>query len=219
SDRSRAAAGAGVAVRGPADHLAARQPRVTGAGRGCAHGAPRARLDRASFDGRRTVRERRAGRPPTEPGGMTMDDPGLFDLTGRIAVVTGAGGGLGTAICAGLAAYGADVALLDVDGEALRESAAGVERAGRRALALETDASIEEAVEGAFEEIDRTFGKVDILVNLAFIPLFAAPHELSVGDWEKALRINLTSYFLCVKQAAQRMIAQGKGGAIMNMCS
>jgi NAD(P)-dependent dehydrogenase (short-subunit alcohol dehydrogenase family) len=150
---------------------------------------------------------------------MTMDEAGLFDLTGRIAIVTGAGGGLGTAICAGLASHGADVALLDVDGEALRESAAGVERAGRRALALETDISIEEAVEEAFEEIDRTFGKVDILVNLAFIPLFAAPHELSVGDWEKALRINLTSYFLCAKQAAQRMIAQGKGGAIMNMCS
>ncbi|MEP6893768.1 MAG: SDR family oxidoreductase, partial [Gaiellaceae bacterium] len=128
-----------------------------------------------------------------------MEVSGLFDLTDRVAVVTGAGGGLGTAICAGLAAHGADVALLDVNGEALRESAAGVERAGRRAVAFETDVSAEDAVEGAFDEIDRTFGKVDILVNLAFVPIFGPPHELSLADWEKALRINLTSYFLCAQ--------------------
>jgi NAD(P)-dependent dehydrogenase (short-subunit alcohol dehydrogenase family) len=148
-----------------------------------------------------------------------MDPMGLFDLTDRVAVVTGAGGGLGTAICAGLAAHGADVALLDVSPEPLRESAAGVEGAGRQALALETDVSDGAAVEQAFDQVDRTFGKVDILVNLAFTPIFGAPHELSLADWETALRINLTSYFLCAQQAARRMIAQGTGGAIMNMCS
>jgi NAD(P)-dependent dehydrogenase (short-subunit alcohol dehydrogenase family) len=148
-----------------------------------------------------------------------MEATDLFDLTGRVAVVTGAGGGLGTAICAGLAAHGADVALLDVNGEALRDSTAGVERTSRRALALETDVSDEDAAEQAFAEIDRTFGKVDILVNLAFTPIFGPPHELSLADWERALRINLTSYFLCAQQSARRMIAQGKGGTIMNMCS
>jgi NAD(P)-dependent dehydrogenase (short-subunit alcohol dehydrogenase family) len=148
-----------------------------------------------------------------------MDPSDLFDLTNRVAVVTGAGGGLGTAICAGLAAYGADVALLDVNAEALRESAAGVEKAGRRALALETDVSDEEAVGHGFAEIDRTFGKVDILVNLAFTPTFGTPHEIPLADWERALRINLTSYLLCAQQAARRMIAQGTGGAVMNMCS
>jgi NAD(P)-dependent dehydrogenase (short-subunit alcohol dehydrogenase family) len=81
------------------------------------------------------------------------------------------------------------------------------------------DASEPDAVERAFAEVDRTFGKVDILVNLAFTPTFGAPHELSLAEWEKALRINLTSYFLCSRQAAQRMIAQGTGGTIMNMCS
>src|SRR5438132_14354612 len=115
-----------------------------------------------------------------------MDAGALFDLTDRVAVVTGAGGGLGTAICGGLAASGADVALLDVNAEALEESAAGVHRTGRRALALETDVSDEEAVEAAFAEIDRAFGKVDILVNLAFRPIFGAPHELSLADWETA---------------------------------
>jgi NAD(P)-dependent dehydrogenase (short-subunit alcohol dehydrogenase family) len=152
-----------------------------------------------------------------EPGGGIVNS--LFDLTDRVAVVTGAGGGLGSAICAGLAAYGADVALLEVNAETLHESALGVEKTGRRALALETDVSDEEAVERAFAAVDETFGKVDILVNLAYTPTLGAPHELSLTDWEKAIRINLTSYFLCAREASRRMIARGQGGAIMNMCS
>jgi NAD(P)-dependent dehydrogenase (short-subunit alcohol dehydrogenase family) len=143
----------------------------------------------------------------------------LFDLSDRVAVVTGAGGGLGTAICAGLAAHGADVGLIDIEPTTLRASADGVERAGRRALVLETDASDEGAVTAAFARIDETFGKVDILVNLAYTPTFGKPEELSLDDWEKAFRINVTSYFLCCREAGRRMIAQGRGGAIMNMCS
>jgi len=148
-----------------------------------------------------------------------MDHAKLFDLTDRVAVVTGAGGGLGTAICAGLAAHGADVALLDVNHETLLEAVAGVEGSERRALALETDASDEAAVEEAFAQIDTSFGRVDILVNLAFTPTFGAPHELSLDDWETAWRVNVTTYFLAARQAARRMISQGSGGAIVNMSS
>ncbi len=144
---------------------------------------------------------------------------GGFDLTDRVAVVTGAGGGLGTAICGGLAAFGADVALIDIDRPALEASASGVEAQGRRALVLEGDASEEAAVDAAFARVDDSFGKVDILVNLAYTPLFGKPEELSLADWEHAFRINVTSYFLCCRQAGARMIAQGRGGAIMNMCS
>lgn len=143
----------------------------------------------------------------------------LFDLTDRVAVVTGAAGGLGTAICEGLAAHGADLALIDIDHKALSTSAAGAQRQGRRALALECDASDEVAVEEAFAQVHETFGRLDILVNLAYTPTFGNPEELSLADWEKALRINLTSYFLCCRQAGRQMIAQGHGGAIMNMCS
>lgn len=144
---------------------------------------------------------------------------GLFDLSGRVAVVTGAGGGLGTAICAGLASCGADLALIDVDEGVLAASAAGVENEGRRALVLNGDASDESFVGGAFERVEDAFGKVDILVNLAYTPTFGKPEELSMDDWEKAFRINVTSYFLCCREAGRRMIAQGSGGAIMNMCS
>ena len=143
----------------------------------------------------------------------------IFDIGGRVAVVSGAGGGLGTAICAGLAAFGADVALIDVDRASLEASAAGVEGQGRRALAIEADASSEVEVADAFARVDETFGRVDILVNLAYVPLFARPEELSLADWERAFRINVTSYFLCSKQSGTRMIAQGRGGAIVNMCS
>jgi NAD(P)-dependent dehydrogenase (short-subunit alcohol dehydrogenase family) len=148
-----------------------------------------------------------------------MDRDPLFDLTGKVAVVSGAGGGLGTAICAGLAAHGADIALLEFNAEALEASAEGVRETGRTALPLELDVSDQAAVEAAFPEIDRTFGKVDILVNLVYTPTFGAPQDLSLADWEKAMRINVTSYFLCSQQAARRMIARGEGGAIMNMCS
>jgi len=143
----------------------------------------------------------------------------LFDLTDRVAVVTGAGGGLGTAICAGLAACGADVACIDVEPTTLAASAAGVEAQGRRALAIESDASREQDVTAAFVQVDDAFGKVDILVNLAYTPIFEKPEDLSFDDWETAFRINATSYFLCSKEAGKRMIAQGRGGAIMNMCS
>jgi NAD(P)-dependent dehydrogenase (short-subunit alcohol dehydrogenase family) len=142
-----------------------------------------------------------------------------FDITDRVAVVTGAGGGLGTAICSGLAAFGADVALIDVERERLEASAAGVEAQGRRALVLEGDASSETAVAAAFTRAEEAFGRLDILVNLAYIPLFGKPEELSLADWEHAFRINVTSYFLCCRQAGARMIAQGRGGAIVNMCS
>jgi NAD(P)-dependent dehydrogenase (short-subunit alcohol dehydrogenase family) len=143
----------------------------------------------------------------------------LFDLADRVAVVTGAGGGLGTAICAGLAASGADVALLDVNAETLAASAAGVEATGRRALRLEADASAEGDVLGAFAEIDSELGRVDILVNLAYTTVFGTPDELTLADWEQAMRINLTSYFLCAQSAGRRMIAAGRGGSIVNMCS
>ncbi len=143
----------------------------------------------------------------------------LLDLTGRVAVVTGAGGGLGTAICSGLAAYGADVALVDLDAETLGEAATGVEAEGRRSFAIEADASDEAAVDWAFAKVDEELGGVDILVNLPFVPISGPPQTLTLDDWNTAFRVNVTSYFLCCRQAAKRMIERGSGGSIMNMCS
>jgi NAD(P)-dependent dehydrogenase (short-subunit alcohol dehydrogenase family) len=143
----------------------------------------------------------------------------IFDISDRVAVVTGAGGGLGTAICAGLAQFGADVALIDVNPETLEASGSGVERHGRRALTIACDASDERAVAGAFARVDEEFGQVDILVNLAYTPLFATPENLTLDEWNEAFSINATSYFLCCREAGKRMISQRRGGSIMNMCS
>ena len=150
---------------------------------------------------------------------MAADGARLFDLSGRVAVVTGAGGGLGTAICSGLAAAGADVALVDLNAETLATAAAEVEAEGRRTLAIEADASDKAAVDTAFAKVDDAFGRVDILVNLPFVPISGPPDTLSLEDWNTAFRVNVTSYFLCCRQAARRMIEQGAGGTIMNMCS
>jgi len=150
---------------------------------------------------------------------MSTNRDALFDLTGKIVVVTGAGGGLGTAICSGLAAYGADVALVDLDAASLEKAAASVAEHGRRAAAIEADASDEAAVGRAFAKVDEELGTLDILVNLPFVPISGPPHDLSLEDWNTAFRVNVTSYFLCCKEAARRMIAAGKGGAIMNMSS
>src|SRR5262249_41575344 len=168
--------------------------------------------------GRGSVRP--AGNDPTpERSQPLIDLAKLFDLTDRVAVVTGAGGGFGTVICAGLAERGADVALVEPNEETLGTSADGVERAGRRALPLAADASDREAVAAAFRRVDAELGKVDILVNLAYTTTFGTPQDLSLDDWERAWRINVTSYFLCCREAARRMIDRAAGGAIMNMCS
>jgi NAD(P)-dependent dehydrogenase (short-subunit alcohol dehydrogenase family) len=150
---------------------------------------------------------------------MSTNHDALFDLAGKVAVVTGAGGGLGTAICSGLAAHGADLALVDLDAETLERAAASVTEQGRRAMTIEADASDEAAVDRAFAKVDEELGALDILVNLPFVPISGPPENLSLEDWNTAFRVNVTSYFLCCRQAARRMIAAGKGGAIMNMSS
>jgi NAD(P)-dependent dehydrogenase (short-subunit alcohol dehydrogenase family) len=111
------------------------------------------------------------------------------------------------------------VALIDIDSQTLAASAKGVEKDGRRALVLRSDASDEQSIERAFSQIDETFGCVDILVNLAYTPTFAKPQDISLAQWELSLKINLTSYFLSCREAGRRMIARGRGGAIVNMCS
>src|SRR6476469_2991682 len=150
---------------------------------------------------------------------MTIDNAAMFDLTSRVAVVSGAAGGLGSAICEGLAAAGADVVLLDLDADTLATAAAAVESRGRQAFPIQVDAADEAGVDAAFAQIDERFGKVDILVNLPFATISGAPQNVSLDDWNAAFRSNVTTYFLCCRQAAKRMIDSGNGGAIMNMCS
>jgi NAD(P)-dependent dehydrogenase (short-subunit alcohol dehydrogenase family) len=147
---------------------------------------------------------------------------GLFDLTGKIAVVTGAGanGGIGHAIALGLARAGCDVAVPDINEEGSCQTAQQITALGRRGLAYRCDVSRREDVVNLFTEIDRVFGRVEILVNNAFaFPSRAHPDALALEDWEKTLAVSLTGYFLCSQQAIRRMLDQGAGGSIVNISS
>ena len=146
----------------------------------------------------------------------------LFDLIGQIAIVTGAGanGGLGHAMAVGLARHGADVAVPDIDEEGSKTTAQEIEALGRKSLAMRCDVSKPEEVERLFLEVDRVWGKVDILINNAFaFPSRAHPAELTLEAWDKTLAVSLTGYFLCAQQAIRRMLKQGTGGSIVNISS
>jgi len=146
----------------------------------------------------------------------------LFDLTGQVAIVTGAGanGGLGHAMAVGLARHGADVAVPDIDEEGSKITAQEIEALGRKSLAMRCDVSRPEEVERLFLEVDRVWGKVDILINNAFaFPSRAHPAELTLEAWDKTLAVSLTGYFLCAQHAIRRMLKQGTGGSIVNISS
>lgn len=156
--------------------------------------------------------------------GVTSPPPsphqGLFDLDGRVAVVTGAASGLGHVIAAGLAAYGASVVAADVNESGLEATVSRIETADGRAVAVPCDVSKEASVAAMFARADDAFGHVDILVNDAFTPLTReAPERYPLDAWERSIRVNLTGYFLCAREAGKRMIEAGRGGSIINLSS
>jgi len=141
-----------------------------------------------------------------------------FDITGKIAVVTGAGRGLGRAMAIGLAEAGADVALV-VNRTGAEETAEAIRRLGRRAVAVQADLREEAGARRVVEETLAAFGKVDILVNNAGIirRTPAADHPLS--DWREVLDVNLHSVFLLCQQVGKHMLERGAGGKIINIAS
>lgn len=145
----------------------------------------------------------------------------LFDLSGKVAVVTGASanGGLGHIMSLAFAEYGADVVISDIDDAGAQVTAQEVREFGRRSIALHCDISIPADVENLFKEVDQQFGRVDILVNTPFaFPSRVRPHELTLENWNKTFAVCLTGFFLCSQQAIRRMLNQG-GGCILNIGS
>jgi len=143
----------------------------------------------------------------------------LFDLSGRVAVVTGAASGLGQAMAVGLAQQGAEVACADVNDDGLAETVSQIAALPRRAIAVHCDVSQPEQVEQLFAEVDRVFGRVDVLINDPYTSARAKPEDLGLADWNRVISVNLTGYFLCAQAAARRMMQQGWGGSIINMSS
>jgi glucose 1-dehydrogenase len=140
---------------------------------------------------------------------------------GKVAIVTGAARGIGRACAQKLAEEGANVALLDVEDEAGRNSAEAIgalEGAGQTAY-FHCDVGYKDQVDRVFSAVLERFGKVDILVNNAGIMRRADFLDLSEQDFDDVIRTNLKSVFLLGQITAKHMVARGEGGAIVNMSS
>lgn len=137
---------------------------------------------------------------------------------GRGALVTGAASGIGRATAERLASEGARVALLDVQAEALDETARAIAASGGEAFALPCDVASEGAVQAAVKETLARFGRLHVLCNVAGVLRFQHTHEVSLDDWNRILAVNLTGTFLTCREVLPHMLAQ-KGGAIVNMSS
>ncbi|HET6230128.1 MAG TPA: SDR family oxidoreductase [Longimicrobiaceae bacterium] len=143
----------------------------------------------------------------------------LFDLSGRVALVTGGGRGLGEQIARGLAQAGASVALASRKREACEAVAAELAEDGARTLALRLDVSSEEDVRRAFDEVEAALGPVDLLVNNAGTAWGAPAAEMTLDAWRKVMDVNSTGTFLCSREVGRRLIARGAPGAILNVAS
>ena len=143
----------------------------------------------------------------------------LFDLSGKVAIVTGGNGGIGLGIAQGLAQAGAEIVVLGRN-TAKSESAAKriQEQSGVRTLVVTADVSRAEDVERAVAETEDRFGRIDILFNNAGINIRKQPQDLSLEDWQKVLNVNLTSAFLMSKAVYPAMKKAG-GGKIVNIGS
>jgi NAD(P)-dependent dehydrogenase (short-subunit alcohol dehydrogenase family)/rhamnose utilization protein RhaD (predicted bifunctional aldolase and dehydrogenase) len=142
-------------------------------------------------------------------------------LQGRIAVVTGAGSGLGRSIAAGLSRVGAIVGLLDIDTKSAGQTQAIIKKELPQAqtIVIGCDVTKETDVNKAFETLLKKWGGLDILVNAAGIAPADPLVDMPVEKWRAALEVNLTGYFLMARAAAKIMIKQGNGGSIINISS
>ena len=154
-----------------------------------------------------------------------------FDLTGRVAVVTGGVGLLGAEFCRTLAEAGAAVAVVDLNGSASHTVAESLTSSGYKALAIRTDITQPDSVNAAVEQVISTFGRIDVLVNSAALDPKFDPDAVNRGItpgafedypldlWNSALNVNLTGMFLMTQACVKPMIEQGKRGSIINICS
>ena len=139
-------------------------------------------------------------------------------LKGKIAVVTGAAGGIGRAIAERLASEGADVGVVDLHKAAVEEVVTMVEEKGRRALGMTVDVSKKSQVETMVRDVIDKFGQIDIFFNNAGIVVVQNFLDIKEEDWDRIMEVNLKGVFLCGQAIAREMVKQ-KNGKIINTAS
>lgn len=143
----------------------------------------------------------------------------LFDLTGEVALVTGASSGLGLRFAEVLAANGARVVLVARRADRLADVKEKIEKAGGKAIAVEADVLDRDGMQKAFDAAETAFGTVTILLNNAGIAHTDRAIDLSEDTWKQVLAIDLDAVFFWSQEAARRMIAASKKGSIVNVAS
>jgi NAD(P)-dependent dehydrogenase (short-subunit alcohol dehydrogenase family) len=141
---------------------------------------------------------------------------GLYD--GKIVVVTGAGKGIGKSIAIAYAKEGARLAILDRNAGDLHLTEKLIRESGAEVFAQVVDITQPDAIVTAIEQIKKTFGKIDILINNAGLGKSKSPYELDIQDWDYVLNTNLRGTFICSREAAKVMRENG-GGSIVNIAS
>lgn len=143
----------------------------------------------------------------------------LLNLSGKSAIVTGGAMGLGYAIARRLAEAGAQVLMTDVDLEALEKAAKVLSDKGHKVKAQKANVGVEKEIESMVKSAVENFGGVDILVNNAGIYPVSAVIDMSAKEWDEVLDVNLKGTFLCCREAGRQMVAQNRGGVIINVSS
>jgi NAD(P)-dependent dehydrogenase (short-subunit alcohol dehydrogenase family) len=143
----------------------------------------------------------------------------LFDLSGKTALVTGAGRGLGQAMATALAQAGAKIAVFDVNLDNAESTAQSILAVGRQAVAVQVDITNREEVEQGLDRIAANLGELDILVNNAGVTSRSPFEDLEEQDWERVLKVNMGGVYQCSRLVAKRLISQGRPGSIINIAS
>jgi 3-oxoacyl-[acyl-carrier protein] reductase len=143
----------------------------------------------------------------------------IFDLTGETALVTGASSGFGARFARVLAANGAKVVLVARRPEPLAANLAAIRACGGTAVSVSADVTTEEGIADAFDEAERAFGTVTVLINNAGTAHASKLVDETREGWSRVMALNLDAVLFCGQEAARRMIAAGKGGSIVNIAS
>jgi gluconate 5-dehydrogenase len=142
----------------------------------------------------------------------------MFDLSGKVALITGGLGGIGQAMAVALAEAGADIAVLDRDVKGFSVLKNKIESMNKKAVAVSADVTREEQVQKAVNEVQQTFGHIDILINAAGITCRKPALTFPIEEWKRVLEVNTVGTFICSKTVGVIM-AQQKKGKIINLSS